>query len=121
MKIATLIISIYDVDILLYMDLNLNINLASAYKSKSQIARVLTEAWFDDNMYCPACPSNDLERLPDNMKVIDFLCPKCDEKFQKYLQVDGQDCRRGKRSLVFSKVKLLVNPTSENTSFFYTS
>ena len=64
------------------MNLNLNPDLASGYKSKSQIARVVTEAWFDDYAYCPACKSNELERLPDNMKVIDFLCPKCDEKFQ---------------------------------------
>ena len=64
------------------MDLQLDIKLASGYKNKSQIARVLTEAWFDDNAYCPACSSNDLERLPDNAKVIDFKCPKCDEQFQ---------------------------------------
>ena len=64
------------------LELILNPSLAKNYKSKSQIARVLTEAWFDENMYCPACPSNDLEPLPDNTKVLDFLCPKCGEKFQ---------------------------------------
>jgi type II restriction enzyme len=64
------------------MNLTLNTNLALPYKSRSQIARVLTESWFEDNMYCPACPSNSLDRLMANTKVLDFQCPKCEETYQ---------------------------------------
>ncbi len=64
------------------MDLTLRTELAEGYKSKSQIARIVTEAWFEENMYCPACPSNTLEHTPSGTKVIDFLCPRCDETFQ---------------------------------------
>ncbi len=28
-----------------------------SYKSQSQLARVVTENWFIDNMYCPFCTS----------------------------------------------------------------
>ena len=33
-------------------------------------------------MYCPACPSNSLDRLTANTKVLDFQCPKCEETYQ---------------------------------------
>jgi type II restriction enzyme len=56
--------------------------LAAGYKNKSQVARVVTEAWARDNMYCPACPSDSLDRLKANTKVLDFQCPRCEEKFQ---------------------------------------
>lgn len=64
------------------MDLQINTKLATGYKSKSQVARILTESWFADNAYCPACSSNTVERLPDNTKVIDFQCSECEENFQ---------------------------------------
>lgn len=64
------------------MELYLDATLAQRYISKSQIARVLTEAWFHENMYCPACPSDYLERLQANTKVLDFQCPRCRETFQ---------------------------------------
>jgi len=37
------------------MDTSLDYSLAHGYKSKSQIARVLTESWTEENMYCPVC------------------------------------------------------------------
>ncbi len=37
--------------------------LASAYRSASQRARVVTEAWGATNLYCPNCPSPQLTRL----------------------------------------------------------
>jgi len=64
------------------MDLRLDPRLASGYRSRSQIARVMTERWFEQNVYCPACTSEELTRLPHNMKVLDFRCPACEEMFQ---------------------------------------
>jgi transposase-like protein len=64
------------------MDLHLTHNPPAQYKSRSQISKSLTERWFSENMYCPACPSESLEQTPPNEKVVDFVCPKCEEKYQ---------------------------------------
>lgn len=64
------------------MKLLLKPEIARNYKSYSQKARIITEKWFEENMYCPACPSSFLECTPPNEKVVDFICPKCDERYQ---------------------------------------
>lgn len=64
------------------MDLTLDPSLARGYKSASQIARRVTEGWFEQEMYCPACASPRLERTRDNTRVVDFVCPSCGEQFQ---------------------------------------
>lgn len=64
------------------MDLHLNRELAAKYRSKSQIARVLTEAWISDNMYCPRCGNDKIEHFPNNKKVADFFCPKCGSAYE---------------------------------------
>ena len=57
-------------------------HLAAGYKSPSQRARVVTEAWISENMYCPACDLDTLERLPPNVRVADFCCDGCKEQYQ---------------------------------------
>lgn len=52
------------------------------YKSNSQIARVLTESWFDSEMYCPYCLNREISKLPNNSKSSDFLCSKCKNIFE---------------------------------------
>ena len=52
------------------------------YKSPSQRIRVMSECWFGGQMYCPACASKEIRAFPNNKKVADFYCPKCDEQFQ---------------------------------------
>lgn len=52
------------------------------YHSKSQIARVLTENWFKEEMYCPACLNEELSKNPNNTKVTDFFCNNCGNYFQ---------------------------------------
>ncbi len=64
------------------MKLSMDQSKAEDYKSKSQIARVLTEAWFKEEMYCPACDSDKVKKLPENTEVKDFICPSCEETFQ---------------------------------------
>ena len=64
------------------MNINLPIEAAQGYKSASQQARVVTEAWTSSNMYCPACVSNYLHKTKDNTAVVDFLCERCDSQFQ---------------------------------------
>lgn len=64
------------------MRLELRPEVAVAYKSLSQRARVLTETWVQENLYCPACPSDNLYSAPKGERVIDFSCPNCDEPYQ---------------------------------------
>lgn len=54
----------------------------SCYESKSQLARVITENWCKDNMYCPCCGNRNLTAYENNKKVFDFFCENCKEKYQ---------------------------------------
>jgi len=52
------------------------------YHSNSQIARVLTERWFEEEMYCPNCLHTEFLRYPNNTKVKDFRCNNCCNEYQ---------------------------------------
>lgn len=64
------------------MDLNLDPSLAKGYESSRQIARVVTEHWAKENLFCPACPSEHLNPLRPNAKVRDYDCPDCEASYQ---------------------------------------
>src|SRR4051812_41184086 len=64
------------------MDLRCDISLGANYTSRSQIARVLTESWCSGALYCPACPSNRIERTRANTQALDFVCLHCDSTFE---------------------------------------
>lgn len=64
------------------MDLNLPVELAKRYKSASQRARIVTEAWAAGNLYCPACTSRAIHQTQVNTEAVDFVCPKCAAPFQ---------------------------------------
>ncbi len=98
------------------MKLTFDTSLASGYKSGSQIARVLTEAWFDEEMYCPACTSDGLDRLPDNTKVKDFYCPDCQETYQLKAKSTSFG-RRVANSEYHTKIDKIRKGLSPNWSF----
>ena len=52
------------------------------YKSFSQRARVATEAWGSDNLYCPNCAEDRLTCTPPNTPTVDYVCRRCDTTFQ---------------------------------------
>lgn len=52
------------------------------YKSNSQRTRVLTEDWFNTQMYCPHCLNNSVTSYPHNKKVYDFFCERCKTDYQ---------------------------------------
>ena len=54
----------------------------SRYKSNSQIARVLSEGWCSDEMYCPVCLNENIVKYDNNRKVSDFFCDNCKNEFQ---------------------------------------
>ncbi len=64
------------------MDLALVRERADAYRSGAQRARVMTEPWAAEQVYCPACESPRLELAPANMPAYDLGCPGCGERFQ---------------------------------------
>lgn len=64
------------------MQINMPSNRGDAYSSQSQRVRVISEAWAEESLFCPSCPSNTLGPCPPNTKVFDFVCPKCDSLFQ---------------------------------------
>ncbi|MEM3453501.1 MAG: DpnI domain-containing protein [Candidatus Hadarchaeum sp.] len=64
------------------MNLELRIDLAKGYKSPSQQAKVLTETWASENLYCLACSTDNLQPTSSGKKVIDFVCPECEESYQ---------------------------------------
>ena len=65
------------------MNINIfNKDVLEKYHSKSQIARILTENWFEQEMYCPNCLHQELLKNPNNTEVIDFVCDYCDNEFQ---------------------------------------
>ena len=98
------------------MDIILNKNLAKGYKSQSQIARVVTEAWFEENMYCLGCKSNSLDSLQANTKVLDFQCFSCEEKYQ----LKSKSRKFGKtiaNSEYYTKIEIIEKGLSPNWAF----
>ena len=64
------------------MNLSMTADLAAAYTSGSQRARVVTEFWGEHNLYCPNCPSPSLKRLANNTQASDFQCSDCGYWYQ---------------------------------------
>jgi type II restriction enzyme len=56
--------------------------LAAAYTSGAQRARVVTEAWALSQLYCANCDSASLGETPANNRAVDFICPRCHAPFQ---------------------------------------
>jgi type II restriction enzyme len=64
------------------MNLNFDCSLIKLYKSSSQIARILSEDWLKDNIYCPSCGNNYLNQFANNSPVADFLCDNCHSEYE---------------------------------------
>jgi len=60
----------------------MNVRLARGYTSRSQIVRIISEDWGTRNLYCPACVSDSLSKRPNNTRVVDYICEKCDSLYQ---------------------------------------
>lgn len=100
------------------MDIVLHPEIAERYKSPSQKARVVTEKWFEENMYCPACSSDFLEPTPHNEKVVDFICPNCGERYQMK-SMSHPFGFRVMDSAYKPKIEAIKNGTSPNFVFMH--
>ncbi|MCP9232205.1 restriction endonuclease [Mesorhizobium sp. LMG 17147] len=54
----------------------------AAYDSGSQSARIWTERWASEWLYCPNCGNSRLTQFPANLPVADFYCDKCDDQYE---------------------------------------
>jgi type II restriction enzyme len=52
------------------------------YSSGSQSARVWTERWVKDWIYCPNCGNPKINQFAANRPVADFFCPSCSEEYE---------------------------------------
>lgn len=79
------------------------------YKSGAQRARIATEAWAHNNLYCPNCDSATLRRTPTNAPTVDYFCPECDAPFQ----LKAQSCAFSRR-IVDAAYSTMVRAIREN-------
>lgn len=64
------------------MNLHFNQTYIEKYHSSAQIARVVTELWVGENMFCPRCGNKSIQHFPNNKPVADFYCPKCSCEYE---------------------------------------
>ncbi|HIG94424.1 MAG: Type II site-specific deoxyribonuclease [archaeon GW2011_AR13] len=81
------------------------------YKRSSQITRVLTEDWFNREMYCPCCLNEKVKNFPNNQKGSDFFCEKCKNEFQ--LKASKKEF---KNKIIDGDYKTMINIISTNNS-----
>jgi type II restriction enzyme len=93
------------------MHLNFNIDLAAAYKSPSQIARVLSEDWVLREIYCPNC-GESVQGYKNNTPVADFCCKTCFEDFELKAKVGkiGNKVPAGAYSKMIERLKSPQKP-----------
>ena len=64
------------------MNLQIDTRAANGYHSHSQIGRVISERWVQNQLYCPFCGEDKLEPYENNRPVADFHCTRCNEQFE---------------------------------------
>lgn len=64
------------------MNLFFETKIGDEYKSLSQKARVLTEHWVDNQVYCPNCGNISIDKYANNKPVADFYCSYCREDYE---------------------------------------
>ncbi|HEX8565461.1 MAG TPA: DpnI domain-containing protein [Pyrinomonadaceae bacterium] len=100
------------------MNLNFNVQLADSYSSRSQITRILSEAWVKQNSYCPNCGSENITKYPNNQPVADFFCLLCKEDFE----LKSKNRRLGKKinDGAYSTMIDRINSEKKPNFFFLT-
>ena len=97
------------------MNLSMPGNLADRYTSGAQRARVVTESWAADNLYCPNCAAPRLTRLENNARANDFSCPACGG----WYQLKGQKTRLGDSITDGAYASMMAAIQNDQTPNFY--
>ncbi|MDO5059573.1 MAG: DpnI domain-containing protein [Neisseria sp.] len=101
------------------MHLYFNPALAENYKNAAQIARVLTESWMAENVYCPSCGSKPIYKVENGRPVQDFICTGCKEQFElksKNTQSVGKKIVDGAYHTMIQRIQ-----ADDNPNFFFLS
>jgi len=97
------------------MKLSFDLELAKAYTSASQKARVLTEGWVLKEVYCPSC-GGPVENYGNNKPVADFYCKKCVEDFE----LKSRNGKIGKKVSAGAYSQMIKRiSSSEKPNFFF--
>lgn len=99
------------------MDLTLNLALSVNYKSASQRARVLSEAWAERNAFCCIC-GGALVRAANNSRVLDLMCQQCKGGFE-LKSMRGSFCNKVPDG-AFSAMMARLSSDSSPNFFFLT-
>jgi len=59
------------------------------YTSGSQRARIVTERWVSQWVFCPNCGNPQLTQFINNRPLADFFCPSCNDQFELKSQKKG--------------------------------
>lgn len=86
----------------------------SSYTSNSQIARVLSEAWVRDAIFCPAC-GDGLSAAQNNSEACDFVCLSCAEEFE----LKSKSQKIGKKIVNGAYATLMKRVVSQNNPNLY--
>ncbi len=100
------------------MNLTFDNSIIEGYHSKTQIARVLTEDWVNQNMYCPRCGNTRIKHFENNRPVADFYCPSCNNEYElKSKDGDlGHKINDGAYSAMIERIT-----SDDNPDFFFMS
>ena len=83
------------------------------FRSASQSARVDTEQWAEQHMFCPNCGNARLAQFPANRPVADFFCENCGDEYE----LKSQHKRFGRKMVngaYHTKIQRLASDTSPN-------
>lgn len=97
------------------MKLSLDSELAKLYTSTSQKARVLTEGWVLNEVYCPSC-GGPVDNYTNNKPVADFYCKKCIEDFELKSK-NGKIGKKVSAGAYSQMIKRISSP--EKPNFFF--
>lgn len=93
------------------MNLSFNTKLGDKYNNFSQKARVLTEDWVLNKIYCPSC-GGFISSYANNKPVADFYCKKCIEDFELKSKKGkiGKTIPAGAYSKMIERINSIMKP-----------
>lgn len=92
-------------------DLHFHTDLSEGYRSASQKARLLTETWGGEHIFCPGC-AGKLFHHKNNKPVADFFCASCQYDFELKSQQKaiGEKVQGGAWQKMIDRITSLQNP-----------
>lgn len=98
-------------NLIIKMELYLKKELAVGYSNNSQIARIITESWVKNEIYCPIC-GKGIKAYENNKPVADFYCEKCVEDFELKSKKGkiGKKITAGAYSKIIERINSIQKP-----------